>query len=151
MDPIMDEIMAGGLLLTRGDRAGARLELEAVWSRISANAQPIHEVTLSHTLADAQDDPAHELAWDLRALHAAQRCTDADAQRHSQVTTIAAFLPSLHANLAEDYLKLGDLPRARDHFESARGFTDRLGDDAYGHMIRGGLERLAIQLEATAG
>src|SRR5205085_9094605 len=102
------EIMSAAARLQSGDRAGARTGLEAVWARIAANPEPMHEVALSHSMADAQDDPQQELGWDLRALEAALRCTDADADAHSQAASIAAFLPSLHVNLAEDYLKLGD-------------------------------------------
>jgi hypothetical protein len=150
-DPIMSDIMAAIAVLQRGNRAGGRRELEAVWARIADNPEPIHVCTLAHYMADAQDNPADELAWDLRALDAALSCTDDDAQRHSQVQTIAAFLPSLHLNLAEDYLKLGDMMRATHHLASARIFTDRLADDGYGRMIRGGIRRIATRLEATSG
>jgi hypothetical protein len=94
-DPIMTEIMAAIALLHGGDLSGARARLEAIWSRIADDPQPIHECTLSHYLADAQSDMADELAWDIRALNAALRCTDADAHRHSQALSIAAFMTSL--------------------------------------------------------
>jgi hypothetical protein len=147
-DPIMTEIMAAIAKLHSGDRAGGRSGLEAVWSHIAKVPQPFHECVLSHYMADAQDDLEDELAWDRRALDAALRCTDADAQRHRQTLSIAAFMPSLHLNLGEDYFKLGDFARSKDHLVTARSLTSALADDAYGKLIHRGIERLARKLEA---
>ncbi|MGA4992033.1 tetratricopeptide repeat protein [Nonomuraea bangladeshensis] len=58
----------------------------------------------------------------------------------------AGLYPSLHLNLTECYRKLGDLDRAREHLRQARAEIGRLGDDDYGRLIRGGLERLEQQL-----
>jgi hypothetical protein len=149
-DPIMTEIMAAIAVLHSGDRSGGRSRLEVVWARIADDPEPFHECVLSHYMADAQDDVADELAWDIRALDAALRCTDADAQRHQKTLSIPAFMPSLHANLGEDYLKLGDVARSRDHLVSGRSFVSHLADDAYGKMIRGGIERLARKLDAAS-
>ncbi|HVY89196.1 MAG TPA: hypothetical protein VG942_10035 [Hyphomonadaceae bacterium] len=149
-DPIIADIQAAAATSFTGDRVLARAQLESVWSRIAANAHPMHECALSHAMADMQDDPADELAWDLRALAAALRCTDADVQTHSPLSTIAAFMPSLHTNLAEDYFKLGDFTRSRDHLATARSFLGDLPDDPYGRMIRRGIERLALKLGSAA-
>ena len=148
-DPIMDEIMAAIAVVRGGDRLSGRSMLEAIWVRIAEESQAIHECVLAHTMADVQDDIAKELAWDIRALDAALRCEDADAQRHSQALSIAAFMPSLHVNLAEDYLKLDDLAQSRIHLESARASVGELGDDAYAKIIVRGIERLAQQLESS--
>jgi hypothetical protein len=61
---------------------------------------------------------------------------------------VAAFYPSLHLNLGEDYRKLGDLAIARRHLELGRAAAARLGDDPYGSMIRAGLDGLAERLSA---
>jgi hypothetical protein len=148
-DPIMADIMAAIAVLQGGDRADGKAKLEAIWSRIESDPQPIHECTLAHYLADAQNNLADELAWDLRALDAGLRCSDADAQQHSRALSIAAFMPSLHVNLAEDYFKLGDKDRSRQHIASAREAVSHLADDGYGRMIRGGIERLARRLGPT--
>jgi len=150
-NPITAEITAAIQRLQGGDRAGGRGDLAAIWSRIAPDADPVHECLLSHHMADAQDDLADELAWDLRALDAALRCTEAAAQRHQPPVSIAAFMPSLHVNLAEDYFKLGDLARSREHLASAQGFACELADDAYGQMILGGIARLARKLDADGG
>jgi hypothetical protein len=147
-DPIMVEIMSAIAVLRGGDRSGGRSQLAAIWSRIADNPEPMHECALSHSMADTQDDLADELAWDIRALNAALRCTDTDAQRHSEAPSIAAFMPSLHVNLAEDYFKLSDIARSKDHLASARIFLSALPDNAYAQLIRGGIERLAKHLDA---
>src|SRR5262245_5853871 len=124
----MDDIFAAISLLQSGDRAGGRAALAAIWARIADDLEPIHECTPAHYMADVQDDPADELAWDIRALNAALRCADADAQPHSKLPPIAAFMPSLHVNLAEDYFKLGDIARSKDHLSSARSFIGQLSN-----------------------
>jgi hypothetical protein len=144
----MTEITAAAAVLQSGDRAGARARLESVWSRIAGDPEPVHECVLSHYMADVQDDPAEELTWDLRALDAALRCTDADARRHGQTFSVVAFMPSLHASLAGDYLKLGDVTRSREHLDAAQSFESALADDSYGQLIRSGIERLSGMLKA---
>jgi hypothetical protein len=59
---------------------------------------------------------------------------------------VAAFYPSLHLNLGEDYRKLGDAAAARRHLELGLAAVDTLPDDDYGAMIRGGLHGLAQRL-----
>jgi hypothetical protein len=145
-DPLMAEIMSAAAILRRGDRVGARKRFEEIWSRIAEGAQPIHECALAHSMADTQDDIAEELAWDIHALSAALRCTDDDARRHSQALSIAAFMPSLHANLAEDYFKLGDVARSREHLDSARTALSALPDNDYARMLRHSIEGLAKKL-----
>ena len=146
---ITSEITEAVKRLRGGDRAGGRQALEAVWARIADDPDPVHQCVLAHHMADAQDDLAEELAWDLRALDAALRCTVVDWGLDQKGLSIALFMPSLQVNLAEDYFKLGDLARSREHLASARGCVDALADDAYGQLIRRGIERLARQLDAA--
>jgi hypothetical protein len=147
-DPVMDEIADAIAFLHGGDRPKARSRFKAIWSRIAGNPEAFHECVLSHYMADAQEDMQHELAWDLRALDAALRCTDAEAQRYQGSLSIAAFMPSLHLNLADDYRKLGDLPRSKQHLALAQKTTESLADDPYGQMIRRGIDSLATKLHA---
>jgi hypothetical protein len=144
-DPIMSEITAAIAVLQGGDRSGGRRRLEAVWSRIADAPEPFHECVLSHYMADAQDVLADELAWDIRSLDAALRCT-AEVQFDRQAFSIAAFMPSIYLNLSDDYFRLGDFARARAHLASAREVIGVLADDGYGKLIRGGLERLEKKL-----
>jgi hypothetical protein len=148
-DPVMSEIIAATALFRGGERVRGRLELESIWARIAVDPEPMHECALAHALADAQDDPAEELAWDLRALDAAHRCTDEDVRRHNAGGSIAGFMPSLHANLAEAHLKLGELATAKEHLALARSFVGDLQDDGYGRMVRGGIESISGRLAAT--
>lgn len=148
-DPITAEMTAAIQLLRGGDRACGRRALEAVWAQIAHDPDPFQECVLAHHMADAQDDLAEELAWDVRSLDAALRCTDADAARHQAGLTMGLFLPSVYVNLAEDYFKLGDMARSREHLDLARGVVGNLADDAYGQLIRGGVARMAKRLEAA--
>ena len=98
-------------------------------------------------MADAQDDPAEELAWDLRALEAVQRCSDDDVRRHTPAQSLAVFMPSIHLSLAFDYLKLRNIAASREHLALARGFEWALPDDDYGKMIRDGMANLAQRFD----
>lgn len=100
-------------------------------------------------MADVQDDVHEELMWDLRALAAADRVTDERVAQAGVPLSVAGFYPSLHLNLSECYRKLGDPGRAREHLQQARAGIGALGDDEYGQLIRGGLERLAEQLDGA--
>jgi hypothetical protein len=98
-------------------------------------------------MADVQDDVHQELMWDLRALAAVGLITDERVAQAGVPLSVAGLYPSLHLNLSECYRKLGDLGRAREHLQQARAGIGALGDDEYGQLIRGGLERLAEQLD----
>ncbi|MBN4678726.1 hypothetical protein HUS71_25300 [Pandoraea nosoerga] len=100
-------------------------------------------------MADAQDNLQDELAWDQRALAAALRCTDAEAKGHHDSLSIAAFMPSLHLNLGDDYLRLGDRAACQRHLAAGMAATADLPDTPYASMIRGGLDRLAERLNSV--
>ncbi|OKI39744.1 hypothetical protein A6A28_04355 [Streptomyces sp. CB03578] len=70
-DAVMTRIGQAVILLHAGDREEARNRLGEIWAEIGAEGDSLHRCTLAHYMADAQDDPADELAWDLRALTAA--------------------------------------------------------------------------------
>lgn len=61
--------------------------------------------------------------------------------------SVRGLYPSLYLNVGEAYRKVGQLQYAREHLDRGRAATDALGDDAYGRMIQGGLERLASRLD----
>lgn len=117
-----------------GDREEARRRLLDLWTELGEDGDPLHRCTLAHYLADTQDDPSDELAWDLRALTEAEGAGAAPAVR--------ALYPSLHLNLAADYVKLGRAEAALVHLRRARGAAGVLGDDRYGDGVRAEIRRL---------
>ncbi|MEU8057688.1 hypothetical protein [Microbispora bryophytorum] len=135
-----------------GRREAARDLFAQIWDDIGGEqGDPLHVCVLAHSMADVQDDVDQELMWDLRALAAVDLVTDERVAQAGVPLSVAGLYPSLHLNLSECYRKLGDLDRARDHLRQARAGIGALGDDEYGQLIRGGLERVAEQLgEATA-
>ena len=148
-DPIMTEIQAAITTLQSGARAEARQAFVDIWVKIELDPRPLHECTRAHFMADAQDDLQDELAWDQRALAAALRCTDAEAKGHHDSLSIAAFMPSLHLNLGDDYLRLGDRAGCQRHLAAGMAATADLPDTPYASMIRGGLDRLAERLNSV--
>jgi hypothetical protein len=150
IDPVMSAIHIAIAALQRGERAQARQQFQTIWTQIAADPEPFHECTLAHFMADAQDDLVDECAWDLRALDAALRCPESAARDHHDSLSIAAFLPSLHLNLADDYFRLGDLQASRRHLDAGRAASVGLPDTPYAGMIRGGLDRLVDRLNPSS-
>ncbi|MFB7337390.1 hypothetical protein FNH09_31395 [Streptomyces adustus] len=145
-DAVLTRIGQVVMLHHAGDREEARSRLLELWTEIGEHGAPLHRCTLAHYLADTQDDPDAELAWDLRALTAAEELTDGRCAGHDQVAAVRALYPSLHLNLAADYAKLGRSEAARSHVRRARGAAGALGDDSYGDGIRAAISRLELRL-----
>ena len=145
-DPTMARVAEAMELGQTGRAAEARELFEQIWAELGPDGDPLHRVTVAHYLADLQDDPHEELAWDLRALEAVDGVTDDRAAAAGATGPVAAFYPSLHLNLGEDYRKIGDAEAARRHLELGRAAAGALPDDGYGQLIRGGLEGLAQRL-----
>lgn len=145
-DAMMTRIGQAVMLHHGGDREEARGRFLDLWAEIGEDGDPLHRCTLAHYMADTQDDPADELAWDLRALSAAEELTDGRIAEHHESLAVRAFYPSLHLNLAADYVKLGRSGPARGHLRRARGAADALGDDPYGDGVRAAIARLELRL-----
>ncbi|MGI5441964.1 hypothetical protein ACQEV4_32785 [Streptomyces shenzhenensis] len=143
-DGVLTRIGQVVMLHHGGDREEARRRLLDLWAEIGQDGDPLHRCTLAHYLADTQDDPSDELAWDLRALSAAQEA--AHGRPDGDPGAVRGFYPSLHLNLAADYLKLGRTEAARSQLRLARGAAESLVDDSYGDGVRAAISRLAQRL-----
>lgn len=162
-DAVMTRIGQAVILLHAGDREEARNRLGELWAEIGEEGDSLHRCTLAHYMADAQDDPADELAWDLRALTVADALDDGPAPgtgprdgrsaRREPRLAMRVFYPSLHLSLAADYVKLRHPEAARIHLARARAATGALSDDGYGNGVRAAIARLERRLatEPDAG
>lgn len=146
-DAVMTRIGQVVMLHRGGDREEARDRFLDLWAEIGQDGDALHRCTLAHYMADTQDDPADELAWDLRALSAATELTDGRVAEHHHSLAARAFYPSLHLNLAADYAKLGHPEAARSHLHLAREAEGALGDDSYSDGIRAARHCLEVQLK----
>jgi hypothetical protein len=151
-DAVMTRIGQVVMLHHAGDREEARDRFLQLWAEIGEHGDALHRCTLAHYMADTQDDPADELAWDLRALTAAEELTDERLAEHEGAKAaegalaVRALYPSLHLNLAADYVKLGRGGAARTHLRRARGAAGALADDPYGDGVRAAISRLELRL-----
>jgi thioredoxin-like negative regulator of GroEL len=150
-DAMMTRIGQAVMLHHAGDREEARGRFLALWEEIGEDGDALHRCTLAHYMADTQDDPADELAWDLRALSAAEELTDSTVAEHHQSLAVRVFYPSLHLNLAADYVKLGRSEAAGAHLRRARGAVGALGEDSYGDGVRAAIGRLELRLKEPEG
>ncbi len=134
------------MLHRAGDREEARNRFAELWAQ-TTEADPFQRCTIAHYMADTQDEPAHELDWDLRALSAADSLTEDHVQWGEHAVAVRALYPSLRLNLAADHVKLGDETAARRELDCARDACGVLGEDAYGRGIRAAVDRLERQLD----
>ncbi|MEU6486670.1 hypothetical protein [Streptomyces sp. NPDC046887] len=156
------------MLLHGGDREEARNRFAALWRQIGEHGAPLHRCTLAHYMADAQDDPGDELAWDLRALTAAESAADdglgggwvgastaagdgpgtegGSAAGDGSAAALRALYPALQLNLAADYAKLHRPDAARAHLARARATAEDLAEDGYGTGVRAAIARLERRL-----
>ncbi len=126
-----------------GDIVSARQKLLALWSTIGVTGDPLHRCTLAHYLADLYQEPAQALAWDIRALDAADAVTEQRVQQHNACLHIAGFYPSLHLNLADNYRRLGSFDAATGHITAAKEHAPSLPRDGYGAFLRTALDEVA--------
>ncbi|WP_053674164.1 hypothetical protein [Streptomyces sp. NRRL B-1140] len=138
-DAVLTRIGQVVMLHHAGDREEARHRFLGLWAEIGEDGDPLHRCTLAHYLADTQDDPADELAWDLRALTAA-------GEAGEEALAVTALYPSLHLNLADDYDRLGRGDAARAHLRWARQAATALSDDCYAEGVRAAIGRLESRL-----
>ena len=110
-----------------GDADSARAKLLELWTGIGVLGDPVHRCWLAHSLADLYDDPAQALAWNVRALDAAEAADEEQTR---------AFYPSLYLNLADDYRRLGSFDTAAAYLARAQARVADLPDDAYGETMR---------------
>ncbi|MFC9786285.1 hypothetical protein [Rhodococcus sp. NPDC127528] len=146
-DSMMDAI---GKAITEGrsgNVVGARGQLLDLWKTIGVGGDPLHRCTLAHSLADLYADPAQALAWDVRALDAADSISEQRVQEHHAGLHIAGFYPSLHLNLADNYRRLGSFEAAREHLDVARERSSALPPDSYGQLIRAVIDEVTTAVE----
>jgi hypothetical protein len=129
-----------------GERDRARGLFADLWAQVGEGGDPLHRMTLAHFMADAQDDPEQELAWDLRAVAAADELTDERASSFQPSLAVRGMRPSLHGSLAADYEKLGRLDEAREQLALAEAALPDLPEGGYGDLVRSVIRDLRDRL-----
>lgn len=129
-------IREGIALREQGLPGEAKVLMDALVAEVEGGDDAYAKVFLAHSLADVQEDPEQELAWDLRALAFMDELTEERAVERGNAGGKNALLPSLHLNLAVDYQRVGDEVSARRHFALGETHLGALSGDAYGDSIR---------------
>lgn len=135
---MIDKIGRAQDLAANGDHAGARAIYDALWAEATRGGDQYQACVVAHFLAHAHVDPEAQLAWHLHALQAADAVGD---------ERVHSFYPSLHANLGDVYLRLGNLTQAQEHIDKARETEGVLLDDGYGRLMRSLIIRLTQAIE----
>lgn len=144
-DTVLDRIADALDLFNAGRRSEAREGFAAIWRDIEADGDPFHQCVLSHYMGGALDDPQQELAWNRRALDAANRIGRERPDTAS--LSVLSLYPSLHLNLADVLHRTGDVASARTHARLAQQTSDALADDDHGRAIRNSIDRLIGRLD----
>lgn len=137
---VVDEIRAGVRLREMGKTAEAKDMFLSLWPAVEQGDDAFAKCFLAHSLADVQDDPREELRWDLLALEAAADVTEERAAEQEVPGGRLGLYPSLHLNLAENYVKLEDDEAARGHYLAGREHLHLLDEHEYGASIRAAFE-----------
>jgi len=142
-DDLMARVTAAVQRGQAGERGTARPQLEEMWAEVErGGGDDFHRCVIAHFLADLQDDDRDELMWDERALVAVGGVSDERTQEFHGSLHVRGFMPSLYLSLADDHRRLGDPDRAHEFLGKARATSDALGDDAYGELVRGALDKV---------
>lgn len=111
-----------------GDGSDTALQLcRQAWSSATSD---LERFTAAHYLARQQSGPAEKIVWDRTALDLALRIAQPGIQ---------GTWPSLYLNVGRCYEELGDTTEALNHYRLAESYTEHLGEDGYGNMIRTGI------------
>ena len=143
-----DEVIAAVGAAQQG-REGGREALLAQWEA-TADDDHARRCVLAHYLADREPVLADEVVWDEVALREHALLAD-DALAVIGIPSTRGMAPSLHLNLGDGYLRQGRVEEAHVQLAAGLDAADALGDDGYGHLVLGGLERLAERLTTGAG
>jgi hypothetical protein len=146
-DDLMARVTAAVQRGQAGERATARQDLATMWAEVErGEGDDFHRCVIAHFLADLQENERDELMWDERALAAVDGVSDERAQRFDESLRVRGFMPSLYLSLADDHRRLGDANRANEFLGKARATSDALGDDAYGELVRGAMDKVSRAL-----
>ncbi|GAA5124725.1 hypothetical protein GCM10023339_46690 [Alloalcanivorax gelatiniphagus] len=138
--------VAAGIVASQSGDPGAGQQLAEIWAKLGEDDHAMRCI-VAHYYADLQDDVLAELEWDHQALAAHEHLRD--DLLPVGLPSAAAFLPSLHLNLGDTWLRAGDPEQARRHLDRARASEGQLGQDPYGDMVRRGLAGLAARIETA--
>lgn len=141
-DEVMTQVGQGIELSQSGYRPVARSLFADLWEKVGTEGDPFHRCAIAHLMADVQDELSEELKWDLLALQTAEQLTDSRAQEGDFTGPVQGLYPSLHLNLADDYLRLEEFEAAQRHVIAGRNALSFLPDEGYESMIREGLDRV---------
>ncbi|MET7768584.1 hypothetical protein [Nocardia sp. NPDC005366] len=137
----MADIFAAVRLGSGNSEAGRRV-LRTLWDELGPAGDPLQRCVVAHHLAVLQKTAEESLIWDQRALAAVF------GPGIPLDDGLRCFLPSLYLNLADSHRRVGDFDGARMQLAIARGHLRILAEDAYGAMIRAGLDRVEAALVA---
>lgn len=139
------ELLDAVQLALSGQSELARRRLDKLWQELPLD-DFFHRCVLAHYLADLQEDPGEELRWDRLALETALSAPSESFEGQIPDVTRAAFLPSLHLNLASSCERNALLELAREHAVLALDSVRALPSTPLGETTRAAILRICWRL-----
>ena len=127
------------------ERDAARERLAEIWPSLDSS-DAFHRCIVAHYMADLQTDASAELEWDRLALEAALSGSHDAFNGRIPGVEYAAFLPSLHLNLAASHERVGDLGAAKRQAAVALHAIGVLGSTPLDELTRAAVQRLCERL-----
>ena len=134
-NPVVTLCAAG--MLVEGDPEAARALFEQAWT---IRTNDWEGSVAAHYLARHQDSAEDTCRWNAVALEHADRLSEERARE---------LLPSLCVNLADSYLRIGNLAAARALAERAAKTLALLPESGYTALLRAGIARLKSRLSGV--
>jgi len=139
-EAVRDRLARAQALAVQGNRAGARALYAAIYAEAMDSGDLYWACVAAHFRAHLHSAPEGQRDWHLRALQAADAVGD---------ERIRAFYPSLHANLAEVYLRLNAPAQAHAHLAQARAAAECLPDGGADPSVWLLIERVTQALDGA--
>lgn len=139
-----DDVTTAVVLAISGDKVAGKRALEQAWAS-TGSEDHAKRCVLAHYLADLQEDLVDEVRWDELALEHYPHIQP-DELSAIGIPDARGLAPSLHLNLGDGYLRQDRVEDARLQLAAGQANQDALSYDAYGGLIRKGLQGLEQRL-----
>src|SRR4051812_49669402 len=108
--------------LSDGRLTRARRRLSSLWVQVPVDSA--HRSAIAHWLAAAEQTAEARLAWDERALDAAEAADEWSVPFAGTALSLGTMYPELHLEIARDYRRLGSACGALEHLSVARNAVE---------------------------
>lgn len=138
-NPVVKLCARGMELEATGEPGQAAGLFNNAWMIAQTN---LEKMIAAHYVARHQETLAEKLEWDLLALEYAHHVNEPDTR---------GMLPSFYLNIGKCYEDMGNLDQAMVHYVLAKEHLAYLEKNAYGEMIKTGVQNGISRIQSVIG